>query len=124
MRLPRLEAVISAAIVVATGATHEAIGSASCSIPRQPLAPPRVARETLDFDLATKLDHAVGRQLEEFHRAFGVAKHPREEFFAPDRHPGSRRGNQRLPSEEEAGVHHLAWDAAPFELGEFGRHVD
>ena len=40
-------------------------------------APMRQAAEGSDFDLAAKLDDAVGRELEELHRAFGVAQHPR-----------------------------------------------
>lgn len=37
----------------------------------------RAARGS-DLHLAPKLDDPVGRQLEELHRAFGVAQHPGE----------------------------------------------
>ena len=37
----------------------------------------------LDLQLAAQLDHSVGRQLEEFHRAFGALEHPREQLLAP-----------------------------------------
>jgi hypothetical protein len=46
----------------------------------------RGAHGRLDLDLAAELDHPVGRQAEEFHRAFGVAQHPGEQLLAPDRH--------------------------------------
>ena len=48
-------------------------------------------QQVSDLNLASELDHAVGGQLEEFHRAFRVAKHPGEQLLAPDRHAGARR---------------------------------
>jgi hypothetical protein len=39
-----------------------------------------------DLHLAPQLDHAVGGQAEEFHRARRVAHHPGEQLLAPDRH--------------------------------------
>src|SRR3546814_12772599 len=57
----------------------------------------------LDRDLAAQFHHAVRRQAEIFHRAFRIAQHPREQFFAPDRHPRRLRRAQRLARQETAG---------------------
>ena len=46
--------------------------------------------------LAPQLHHAVGREPEELHHAFRVAQHPGEQLFAPDRHAGLARREQRL----------------------------
>src|SRR3982750_1785216 len=98
MRAPRFAAVIDAAMMVATVATQEMVSA---------MAPQCAGRaEGSDLDLAAELDHAVGRQLEEFHRAFGVSQHPGEQLLAPDCHSWPRRGEQGLAGEEEAGVHH------------------
>src|SRR3982750_759949 len=110
MRAPRFAAVIDAAMMVATVATQEMVSA---------MAPQCAGRaEGSDLDLAAELDHAVGRQLEEFHRAFGVSQHPGEQFFAPNRHPGPGRSEQGLASEEEARVHHLALRANTLELSQ------
>src|SRR3546814_19970493 len=77
----------------------------------------------LDFHLAAKLDHTVGGQLEELHRAFRVAQHPGEQLFAPYSHARSRGGKQRLPRKEEAGVHHLELRTADIIAGERRRHI-
>src|SRR3954468_22990429 len=66
----------------------------------------------LDFKLAAQLDDAVGRQAEEFHRAFGVAHHPGEQLLAPDRHAVDVGGKRGLGGEEEARLHHLEREAA------------
>src|SRR5687767_2883573 len=76
----------------------------------------------LDFHLAAELDHPVGRELEEFHRAFGVAKHPAEKLLAPDRHAALARRDQGLAGEEEARLHHPDVAAAAHR-GERGRQV-
>src|SRR4051812_22247971 len=61
-----------------------------------------------DFDLAAHLDHPVGGEAEEFHRAFRVAHHPGEQLLAPQRHAANVLGGERgLAGEEEARVHHL-----------------
>jgi hypothetical protein len=97
---------------------RSAMSSAPRSRPRPELEERRgldgAARETppaslaLDFDLTPELHDPVGRKLEEFHRAFGVAKHPREQLLAPDRHSRALGGsNEGLPSKEETCVHHL-----------------
>src|SRR4051794_28875303 len=65
-----------------------------------------------NLHLTAELDHPVGRQLEEFHRAFRVAEHPGEQFLAPDSHSGPGRSEKGLPRKEEAGIHHLALRAA------------
>src|SRR4051812_18744537 len=69
-------------------------------------------RSGSDLDLAAHLDHSVGRQAEEFHRAFGVAHHPGEQFLAPDRHAADFRGERGLTREEEARLHHLERETA------------
>src|ERR1041385_7025506 len=87
-------------MMVAIVATQEMVSAMQAAMRKPPLGS--------DFDLAAKLDHAVGRQLEEFHRAFGVAQHPGEQFLTPDRHSRPRRREQSLAREKEAGVHHPA----------------
>src|SRR6478735_11795750 len=87
-------------------------------------APMRGPARSSDFDLTSKFDDAVRRKLEEFHRAFRIAEHPGEQLLAPDRHPRPRRSKQRLTSQEEACVHHLALRAAVLELGERSGDVD
>src|SRR3546814_21008665 len=77
----------------------------------------------LDFHLAAKLDHTVGGQLEELHRAFRVAQHPGAQLFAPYSHARSRGGKQRLPRKEEAGVHHLELRTADIIAGERRRPI-
>ena len=77
-----------------------------------------------NFHLAAELDDPVGRQLEEFHRAFRVAQHPGEQPLAPDRHARPRRGQQGLAGKEEAGVHHLALAADALDLGQRRGDVD
>src|SRR5687768_16183706 len=87
-------------------------------------AQPAAERESSDFELASELDDEVMRELEELHRALGVAKHPGEQLLAPHGHSRPRRGNQSLAGEEEAGVHHLADRPAILGLGEGGGNVD
>src|SRR4051812_16697343 len=81
-------------------------------------------RAKLDFDLATKLDHPVGRQLEELHRALGILHHPGEQFLAPQHHRRAPRRDQGLAAQEETGVHRLEGGAAFADPGEFGGHVN
>lgn len=47
-------------------------------------------QRTSDFNLASKLDHTIGRQFEKLHRAFSVAQHPGEQLLAPNCHSGPR----------------------------------
>src|SRR3546814_5227824 len=53
---------------------------------------------TSDRNLAAQFDDAIRRQAEIFHRAFRIAQHPREQFFAPDRHPRSEEHTSELQS--------------------------
>src|SRR3954447_15979200 len=115
-REPRFEAVISAARIVVAVAAQERMSA----IRRQCAG----RAEGSDLHLAAKLHDAVGGKLEKLHRAFRIAQHPGEQFLAPDRHPRPRRGEQSLPGEEEAGVHHLALRTAILELRQGRRNVD
>src|SRR3546814_6157225 len=69
--------------------------------------------------------HAVCWDLEKLHRAFGTPAHPREQPFAPQRHPGLvGRSEQFLPPEEEAGGYHVERPANAIERSQFTRNVD
>src|SRR3546814_15854699 len=60
--------------------------------PRQGGDPILSGPETrLNFDLTAQFHNAVGRQAEEFHRAFGVTQHPGEYPFAPQGHRSEER---------------------------------
>src|SRR4051794_4440472 len=107
---------MDAAMIVAIVATQE-MHSAIAQQCRSPAV-------GSDFDLAAELHDAVGRQLEEFHGAFRVTKHPGEQLLAPNRHPWARRGEQGLAGKEEAGVHHTALRADLLRLRERRRNVD
>src|SRR3546814_10092890 len=79
----------------------------------------------LYLHLAAQLDHAVCWDLEKLHRAFGTPAHPREQPFAPQRHPGLvGRSEQFLPPEEEAGGYHVERPANAIERSQFTRNVD
>src|SRR3546814_12083158 len=79
----------------------------------------------LYLHLAAQLDHAVCWDLEKLHRAFGTPAHPREQPFAPQRHPGLvGRSEQFLPPEEEAGGYHVERPANAIERSKFTRNGD
>src|SRR5919107_4461074 len=77
-----------------------------------------------DFHLTPEFYDAVGWKLEKLHRAFGITKHPGEEFLSPKSHPRSRCWKQRLAREKEACVHHLTRRTAIFELSQRSRNVN
>src|SRR3546814_6016712 len=80
--------------------------------------------DLLYLHLAAQLDHAVCWDLEKLHRAFGTPAHPREQPFAPQRHPGLvGRSEQFLPPEEEAGGYHVERPANAIERSQFTRNV-
>src|SRR3954467_7701546 len=82
-RAPRLAAVRNAPMMVAAVATQEMVSDMTAQCAGAP--------DGSDFDLAAELDHAVGGELEEVHRADRVAQHPGEQPLAPDRHARTRR---------------------------------
>ena len=75
----------------------------------------------LDPHLRAQLDHAVGRQAEELHRAGSIAQHPAEDLFTPHGHARLVARQQRLTAEEEAGVHHVEGPTAPAHVLEAAR---
>src|SRR3954467_14574731 len=93
--------------IIARGPPPEIFTLLRLRIMNRQLAQRRARRRTRaarsNLDLAAELDDAVGRQLEELHRRFGVLEHPREQLLAPERHPWSLlRGDQLLTAEKEA----------------------
>src|SRR3954454_17787472 len=65
------------------------VGPPLCFVMVELLSPSRTSEvrgSSSDLHLAAHLDDSVGRQAEEFHRAFGVPHHPGEQLLAPDRH--------------------------------------
>src|SRR3546814_5695352 len=80
--------------------------------------------DLLYLHLAAQLDHAVCWDLEKLHRAFGTPAHPREQPFAPQRHPGLvGRSEQFLPPEEEAGGYHVERPANAIERSRSEEHT-
>lgn len=86
-----------------------ACGEANCNIHLDTwhLTPNGADLSALNFNLRAELHNAIGWQLEKSHGAFCIAHHQREELLAPDGHAGPARRDERLTSEEEAGLHYL-----------------
>ena len=54
------------------------------------------SRDTSNLDLHSQLDDAVGRQPKVGGGRLGIARHEREEMFAPARQPAALAGDDRL----------------------------